>query len=733
MAQVSSGSFTTSSAEGRSLTFNWSVDSTSIADNYKKIYWSLKGSGSASGYVKAGNFKVVIDGATVYEKGQDYRIELWKDTVVASGYKTLYHNSSGNKSFSASVEAGIYTYARNCSGSGSWELPTIPRYGTSNQSLNSKTETTIKMNWSSDNTVDYIWYSKNNGSSWTGVDVADAKSGTYTITGLSPNTSYNIKTRIRRKDSQLTTDSSALTVTTYKVPTNTLNSKTETTIKINWSCDSTVDYIWYSKDNGSTWTGADVTDGTSGTYTIGSLSANTTYKIKTRCRRKATQTTYDSAVLSVTTYNYPYITKVEITNLTIGNTQTLTLYNPLSRSVTIKMNKDSASGTQLYSGTTNSTSIKFTPTASTLYASIPSAKSGKCVYSCIYSTSRRSTTGAYTYVINNSSCIPVFNNFTYKDSNTNVTNITGNNQVLVKGLSTLQVGISSTNKMVAKNSASPIKYIATIDTLTKTINYSTNNINTDIGTVVNSGSKRLTVTAYDSRSLTKAVYKDITVYNYAKPIINASITRLNNFEAQTTIKVNGTYTRLTIGGVDKNTVTKVQYRYRETGGTWGSWTQLSTTVTSGKFTCNDVFLSLDNTKSFEFEVQAIDKLQTNTSTKIVDVGQAIFFVSSNKKACYINGEMIRLGYREPALLVNGDYNTMCGTQSGFFKSTSITNAPRVQGGQDASNNWFYILQIAHSENFKLQIASPFFEEGLYFRSAINGTWNKWKRLSYTEV
>lgn len=96
-------------------------------------------------------------------------------------------------------------------------LDTIPRYGTANQSLNSKTETTIKMNWSSDSIVDYIWYSKDNGSSWNGIDVTDGKSGSYTISGLTPNTTYKIKTRVRRKDSQLTTDSSSLSITTYDI------------------------------------------------------------------------------------------------------------------------------------------------------------------------------------------------------------------------------------------------------------------------------------------------------------------------------------------------------------------------------------------------------------------------------------------------------------------------------------------------------------------------------------
>ena len=98
-------------------------------------------------------------------------------------------------------------------------LTPIPRYATCTQSLNTKTINTIKMNWSSDSTIDYVWYSKDNGSNWTAVGSVNATSGSYTITGLNANTAYNIKTRIRRKDSQLTTDSSVLAVTTYKQAT----------------------------------------------------------------------------------------------------------------------------------------------------------------------------------------------------------------------------------------------------------------------------------------------------------------------------------------------------------------------------------------------------------------------------------------------------------------------------------------------------------------------------------
>ena len=214
---VNSGSFNTTAYSSRCLTFSWSVASQSTATNKTTINWSLKGAGGATNnYFEAGNFKVVIDGTTVYSSAT--RIQLFNGTTVASGTHTLSHNNTGDKTFSASAEAGIYTIAVNVSGSGSWTLPKIPRYATSNQSVASKTETSIKMNWSSDSTIDYIWYSKNNGSSWTAVGSVNAKSGSYTISGLSANTNYDIKTRVRRKDSQLTTDSSKMTVATYNYP-----------------------------------------------------------------------------------------------------------------------------------------------------------------------------------------------------------------------------------------------------------------------------------------------------------------------------------------------------------------------------------------------------------------------------------------------------------------------------------------------------------------------------------
>ena len=128
---ATSGSVSTNGYQGRYVTFYWNLTSQSIKANTSTISWRLEGDGNAqSSRYKAGNFKVTIDGTTVYSTSQDDRIWLYDGTVVASGNYTFNHNSAGQKSFSVTIQAGIYTYAVNCTGSGSFTLPTISRIST---------------------------------------------------------------------------------------------------------------------------------------------------------------------------------------------------------------------------------------------------------------------------------------------------------------------------------------------------------------------------------------------------------------------------------------------------------------------------------------------------------------------------------------------------------------------------------------------------------------------------
>lgn len=126
---ASSGSFNTSAWNGndgaRYLTFAWTEQSQSIENNTTTISWTLKGGGSNPDWVSARNFKLTIDGKTVYSSASP--IELEAGDLVASGTYTFTHNADGTRSFEAYAEAGIYVWAVNCTGRQTFALDTIPR------------------------------------------------------------------------------------------------------------------------------------------------------------------------------------------------------------------------------------------------------------------------------------------------------------------------------------------------------------------------------------------------------------------------------------------------------------------------------------------------------------------------------------------------------------------------------------------------------------------------------
>lgn len=214
-----SGSFNTNAYSVRYLTFNWWINSQDINGNYTDIGWNLVGAGgSTTRWYTTGNVKVVIDGEQVYYNSS--RFNLYNGTTVASGTKRIYHNSDGSRQFSASAEAGIYTVAVNCRGSGSWWLDQIPRYLNS-CNLYSKASYLNKLDltWNCNPARDWTQY-RINGGAWTdaGDSVAgDNRSGSFTINNLAPNTNYNVQIRLRRTDSGLWSESNTVSMTTKDI------------------------------------------------------------------------------------------------------------------------------------------------------------------------------------------------------------------------------------------------------------------------------------------------------------------------------------------------------------------------------------------------------------------------------------------------------------------------------------------------------------------------------------
>lgn len=162
-----SGTVNSSGYEGRYVKLTWSATQ-SIANNTSTISWSLTGAGTGqAGWYMAGGFYVKIAGQVVCNWSTDTRIKLYNGTGVASGSLTVSHSNDGTKSFSVEIQAGIYTYARNCSGSGNFTLNTIPRassFGTITGSTIGS-QMTVNLNRASSSFTHQFWYKLGN-SQW---------------------------------------------------------------------------------------------------------------------------------------------------------------------------------------------------------------------------------------------------------------------------------------------------------------------------------------------------------------------------------------------------------------------------------------------------------------------------------------------------------------------------------------------------------------------------------------
>lgn len=136
-------------------------------------------------------------------------------TVIFEKTFTVLHDFNGD--YTGTVSVSI-TGAITGTGATSITLDHIDPPASVAQVLANKTETSITMNWTTSHKIDYFWYSTDGGTTWVSNGSISGTTGAYTITGLSANTTYSIKTRVRRADNQVVSESSAMSVTTYSYP-----------------------------------------------------------------------------------------------------------------------------------------------------------------------------------------------------------------------------------------------------------------------------------------------------------------------------------------------------------------------------------------------------------------------------------------------------------------------------------------------------------------------------------
>ena len=200
--------------------------------SYLRVEWSATQNAATNQstittnlYVQLGNtYYVATEDGNTNVDGQQFNFS--NGTVTTSYYqkrllqtttKTVNHNADGTKTFTESAYflCGWATFGSLSLGTTTFTLDTIPRYATINSFTSSAvTDVGFTLNVTVDATCDQIQYSIDNGSNYTTV-VGDFTTKAIVIGGnLASNTTFPCKVIVRRKDSQLTTTSSVLNVTT---------------------------------------------------------------------------------------------------------------------------------------------------------------------------------------------------------------------------------------------------------------------------------------------------------------------------------------------------------------------------------------------------------------------------------------------------------------------------------------------------------------------------------------
>lgn len=510
--------------------------SQSVADNTSFVQFTLtlKRPYSVSSSASK-SWSVTVNGETYTGNGSIAGIG---DKVLLSGTQTIEHNADGSKTltFSASCELDITwngVQLGTISGSGSMALSTIPKYAIVTQNATGKTESTITMNWATDSIVDYLWYSSDNGNTWSGIDIGDSTKGTYIIEHLTDNTEYNIKTRVRRKDSQLTSDSEAL---------------------------------------------------------------------------------------AVSTYSYPFAESMP--SFTLGAPLTLGIYNPLNRSVVVTLlaqnnvvvASDVING-QTITGYTSSLVLD------RLYSSIPTAQSGTYKVKVTYGVHEDERSGGQ-YNVNISECAPLIDSVDYEDINPNTLILTENDHDIIQSHSIVDyfaTGLSGQKYATLVSCSVSVNgddYSLEISGDSASGHGSTINSGTDIEAV-------FTVT--DSRGLTSQKSVTISMLEWMIPSAIINCARVSNYQANTDVNVDAKWSD--INGNNNITITYSATKDGDASPSVTGTLQNNTTTT----------LTLDNTKGWSMEIEIVDTLGGLVSYNVyIPKGMPILFIDKKNDSVGIN-------------------------------------------------------------------------------------------------
>ena len=381
---------------------------------------------------------------------------------------------------------------------------------------------------------------------------------------------------------------------------------------------------------------------------------------------------------------------------------------------------------QIGTGITDTVTFDTSTIANEMYQQIPNASVGEGNVTAItYNGTTQIGTKNTLFYANVTNSNPTYT-AEYQDINSQTTAITDDNQQLIRNNSNLQISISNAS---AKNYATLSSLTAVINGTTYTGSLRGTGGSIDVGVLNLSSNTTAQVILTDSRGISTTKNLNLTILDWVLPTAIISLQRQNNFYSETDINVNAEYSSLD----SKNAITIKVREKKITDSTYGSYTTLQDNVTTT--------LTLDNNYAWDVQVLVQDLIGSTTYNLTIDRGIPITYFDRLKRSVGINcfpadAQSLEIGGENLMNRIEGfgelcmsaptsDWNTACGTRSGFYMGADMSNSP---SGNTVAN-WWWVIHLAHNDNYQRQIAFSFLENaGIYTRIKNNGTWNNWTQV-----
>lgn len=248
------------------------------------------------------------------------------------------------------------------------------------------------------------------------------------------------------------------------------------------------------------------------------------------------------------------------------------------------------------------------------YSKMPNLNSSwGTIYADTYNGSTKIGTKSVKFTCNVSNANPTINKIDYYDSNQKTSDITEDNQIIIRNNSNLEFKLTN---LIALKYATLSKVEILLNGITKSATLSGSSVPSQVinfGIVNSSSNLTASISVIDSRGNRTSYSKDITIVDWVQPSAIINCQRENNFYSTTHLTVDGS-----ISSINDKNVIKIQYQYKKTTDT--NYSTLNTIQDN-----TQTSFEIDNKFAWYIRVIVSDLIGSTTYNLFIDKGIPIIY------------------------------------------------------------------------------------------------------------